>query len=150
MASDEVERHTTPPCHALALHLSGELAIAKKVGLQLLASVALGSYLFFFACRRTAFFLQGYGMPTGTLSNGPLYDVGQHAMMHIFKLPDMARPHPDAVIQQQRIDQVHEIIGWTHLFMTMISLITILVPLASWYAAWTTGQIPKHAVYLDS
>jgi len=152
-SSDQDEMASSDPCtdetrcRALTQHLHGEWTVCKKVGLRFLTAFALGSYLFCIVFRRTSFYMQRYGMESGTVGAGPLYDVGQEVTMKLFGLPDMAVPDPDPVVRQQHIEQVLVIIGWTDTFMGTISAITFIVPFASWYAAWAHNQIPKRAVY---
>ena len=93
-----VRRRGSPRLHALAQHLRGELIVFKKVGLKLVGGLVLSSYAFFVVFRRTSSYMQQYGIRSGTLDSGPLYDVGQDFMMKLFGLPDMALPDPDPAI----------------------------------------------------
>jgi hypothetical protein len=148
VASHESRRRVSSGSSALMRHLGGELTILNKVGWTLFPCIFFGVYMFLIVFRRTSFYMQGFGIKSGTLSNGPIYDVGSHIIMSALGLPDMSTPDPDPAVQQAHVQQVESIIGLTDTLMGIISAMMFVVPFASWYAAWSDRKIPKHAVYM--
>jgi hypothetical protein len=121
--------------------------VFKRVRWYLVPSIFFGVYMFLIVFRRTSFFMEKFGLESGTLSSGPLYDLGSAFFTSAFGLPDMTVPDPDPEIQKRNIDRILGLIGITDSFMAAISAMLFIVPIASWYQAWTDGRLPKDPVY---
>jgi hypothetical protein len=147
---DFPSRSSDPPTahySALCQHLRGEAIVFKRVRWYLVPSIFFGVHMFLIVFRRTSFFMEKFGLESGTLSSGPLYDLGSAFFTSAFGLPDMTVPDPDPEIQKRNIDRILGLIGITDSFMAAISAMLFIVPIASWYQAWTDGRLPKDPVY---
>jgi hypothetical protein len=142
------EDNVSPGRRACARHLEGEGILFKKFAWHLVPSVGFGIYIFLIIFRRTSFYVEKFGLASGTLSNGPLYDLGSEIFTYLLGTPDMAVPDPDPVQREKNINHVVNLIHHTDGFMAVVSIMMFVVPLASYYSAYAHGRIPKKPVYL--
>jgi hypothetical protein len=143
----DLDGEGTPSKRALMKMLQGEGTLFKKFAWHLVPTISFGIYMFLIVFRRVSFYVEKYGIESGTLSNGPLYDLGSVIFTWLLGTPDMTIPVSNEE-REKNIEHVVNIIHHTDTFMSIIQMIIFFVPFASWYGAWANGRIPKKTVYL--